>query len=200
MLTSSAVSMQHNDYAEGCQTPKIWSIQPPISVWTLGPPPLNKILDTPLRKTAFDARGKDIHRASHHSHMFGPRATYRTVRGPAALIIDNVRRHDEGLYRCRADFVNSESRTFSYNLSVIVSLKFTCSTSKESAYSGLFQRNASKKKNRKKKKKKEEEKKKRRMKEEEEEEKKKKKMMKEEANKQTRKNKKKTTKKKEWKK
>ncbi|KAI5740966.1 hypothetical protein M8J76_009093 [Diaphorina citri] len=86
MLTSSAVSMQHNDYAEGC---------------------------------VFDARGKDIHRASHHSHMFGPRATYRTVRGPAALIIDNVRRHDEGLYRCRADFVNSESRTFSYNLSVI---------------------------------------------------------------------------------
>uniref|UniRef100_A0A8D8TAK1 Protein turtle homolog A n=1 Tax=Cacopsylla melanoneura TaxID=428564 RepID=A0A8D8TAK1_9HEMI len=69
---------------------------------------------------SFDARGKDMHRGSHHSHMFGPRASYKTVRAPAALVIDNVLRHDEGIYRCRADFVNSESRTFSYNLSVIV--------------------------------------------------------------------------------
>ncbi|KAI5748216.1 hypothetical protein M8J77_023162 [Diaphorina citri] len=107
MLTSSAVSMQHNDYAEGFSLKFTCSSS------------IKSAQSGLFQRKLFDARGKDIHRASHHSHMFGPRATYRTVRGPAALIIDNVRRHDEGLYRCRADFVNSESRTFSYNLSVI---------------------------------------------------------------------------------
>ncbi|KAF2893436.1 hypothetical protein ILUMI_12737 [Ignelater luminosus] len=38
---------------------------------------------------------------------------------PAQLVIDDIRRHDEGVYRCRVDFRNAQTRSFRYNLTVI---------------------------------------------------------------------------------
>ncbi|XP_050526353.1 nephrin isoform X2 [Daktulosphaira vitifoliae] len=71
---------------------------------------------------SFDVRGMPLNKARHYSapEVFGSRATFRTVTEPACLNVDEVSRHDEGIYRCRVDFRNSATRSFRYNLSVIV--------------------------------------------------------------------------------
>jgi hypothetical protein len=51
--------------------------------------------------------------------VFGTRAYFRTVSEPAQLVIDDIRRHDEGVYRCRVDFRNAQTRSFRYNLTVV---------------------------------------------------------------------------------
>ena len=70
---------------------------------------------------SFDVRGKPLSRASHWSapDLFGTRAYFRTVSEPAQLVIDDIRRHDEGVYRCRVDFRNAQTRSVRYNLTVI---------------------------------------------------------------------------------
>ncbi|XP_065168056.1 neural cell adhesion molecule 2 [Atheta coriaria] len=71
---------------------------------------------------SFDVRGKPLSQARHWSapEVFGSRAYFRTVSEPAQLVIDDIRRHDEGVYRCRVDFRNAQTRSFRYNLTVIV--------------------------------------------------------------------------------
>ncbi|XP_056629830.1 hemicentin-1 [Diorhabda sublineata] len=71
---------------------------------------------------SFDVRGKPLSQARHWSapEVFGTRAYFRTVSEPAQLVIDDIRRHDEGVYRCRVDFRNAQTRSFRYNLTVIV--------------------------------------------------------------------------------
>ncbi|KAK9884228.1 hypothetical protein WA026_005177 [Henosepilachna vigintioctopunctata] len=71
--------------------------------------------------SSFDVRGKPLSQARHWSapEVFGSRAYFRTVSEPA-LVIDDIRRHDEGVYRCRVDFRNAQTRSFKYNLTVIV--------------------------------------------------------------------------------
>lgn len=66
-------------------------------------------------------RGKPLSQARHWSapEVFGSRAYFRTVSEPAQLVIDDIRRHDEGVYRCRVDFRNAQTRSFRYNLTVI---------------------------------------------------------------------------------
>lgn len=51
--------------------------------------------------------------------VFGSRAHFQTVSEPAHLAINDIRRHDEGVYRCRVDFRNAQTRSFRYNLTVI---------------------------------------------------------------------------------
>nr|CAI5870381.1 unnamed protein product [Callosobruchus analis] len=70
---------------------------------------------------SFDVRGKPLSQARHWSapEVFGSRAYFRTVSEPAQLVVDDVRRHDEGVYRCRVDFRNAQTRSFRYNLTVI---------------------------------------------------------------------------------
>lgn len=51
--------------------------------------------------------------------MFGARAFFRTVTNPAALVIDDIKLKDEGIYRCRVDFNNSPTRNSRVNFTVI---------------------------------------------------------------------------------
>ncbi|CAH0551848.1 unnamed protein product [Brassicogethes aeneus] len=78
--------------------------------------------ELPRNKLSFDVRGKPLSQARHWSapEVFGSRAYFRTVSEPAQLVIDDIRRHDEGVYRCRVDFRNAQTRSFRYNLTVIV--------------------------------------------------------------------------------
>ncbi|XP_044745589.1 neural cell adhesion molecule 2 [Coccinella septempunctata] len=71
---------------------------------------------------SFDVRGKPLSQARHWSapEVFGSRAYFRTGSSPAKLVIDDIRRHDEGVYRCRVDFRNAQTRSIRYNLTVIV--------------------------------------------------------------------------------
>ncbi|XP_025832974.1 hemicentin-1 [Agrilus planipennis] len=71
---------------------------------------------------SFDVRGKPLEQARHWSapEVFGSRAYFRTSSDPAHLVVDDIRRHDEGVYRCRVDFRNAQTRSFLYNLTVVV--------------------------------------------------------------------------------
>ncbi|CAG9769833.1 unnamed protein product [Ceutorhynchus assimilis] len=71
---------------------------------------------------SFDVRGKSMSQAKHWSspEVFGTRAYFQAVSEPAQLVIEDVKRHDEGEYRCRVDFRNAQTRSVLYNLTVIV--------------------------------------------------------------------------------
>jgi hypothetical protein len=70
---------------------------------------------------SFDVRGKPLGQARHWSapEVFGSRAIFRTLSDPAHLFVEDIRLHDEGVYRCRVDFRNTPTRSFRYNLTVI---------------------------------------------------------------------------------
>ncbi|KAF9405416.1 hypothetical protein HW555_013835 [Spodoptera exigua] len=70
----------------------------------------------------FDVRGKHLSEARHWSapEVFGPRAHFSTSPPPAALLVRDVKRRDEGVYRCRVDFRNTQTTSFRYNLTVVV--------------------------------------------------------------------------------
>jgi hypothetical protein len=71
---------------------------------------------------SFDVRGKPISDARHWSapEIFGPRAKFNTEPTTSATLnIEDIRRHDEGVYRCRVDFRTSQTQSFRYNLTVI---------------------------------------------------------------------------------
>ncbi|XP_033217421.1 nephrin-like [Belonocnema kinseyi] len=70
---------------------------------------------------SIDVRGKLLSEAEHLSTGFGSRAYFRTtVQEPAVLSLDDVKRHDAGVFRCRVDFHRGQSRSVRYNLTVIV--------------------------------------------------------------------------------
>lgn len=70
---------------------------------------------------SFDVRGKHLSEARHWSapEVFGPRAHFATSPPPAALLVRDVKRRDEGVYRCRVDFRNTQTTSFRYNLTVV---------------------------------------------------------------------------------
>ncbi|CAH1104095.1 unnamed protein product [Psylliodes chrysocephalus] len=71
---------------------------------------------------SFDVRGRQFSQAKLYSSpdILGPRAFFRAVTTPAALVIDNIKLSDEGVYRCRVDFKNSPTRNSKVNFTVII--------------------------------------------------------------------------------
>ncbi|XP_066907688.1 nephrin [Halyomorpha halys] len=71
---------------------------------------------------SFDVRGKPLSNGNHWSapEVFGTRAYFRSGSEPASLLLKEIRRHDEGVYRCRVDFRNTPTRSFRYNLTITV--------------------------------------------------------------------------------
>ncbi|XP_026480006.1 hemicentin-1-like [Ctenocephalides felis] len=71
---------------------------------------------------SFDVRGKPLSAARHWSapEVFGSRAHFRADGEPARLELQDARRHDAGVYRCRVDYRHTQTRSLRYNLTVIV--------------------------------------------------------------------------------
>lgn len=71
--------------------------------------------------SSFDVRGKHLTEARHWSapEVFGPRAHFSVAAPTAALVVRDVKRRDEGVYRCRVDFRNTQTTSFRYNLTVV---------------------------------------------------------------------------------
>uniref|UniRef100_A0A1S4GYP1 Ig-like domain-containing protein n=1 Tax=Anopheles gambiae TaxID=7165 RepID=A0A1S4GYP1_ANOGA len=71
---------------------------------------------------SLDVRGKSLNDAQHWSapQVFGPRARYVIESDPAYLELNEIKRHDQGIYRCRVDFQNSQTQSFRFNLTVII--------------------------------------------------------------------------------
>lgn len=93
-----------------------------LIAWTLTdlwPQLFNK--NSIIKIYSFDVRGKPLNLARHWSapEIFGSRAKFNTETEPATLDIDDIRRHDEGIFRCRVDFRTSQTQSFRYNLTVI---------------------------------------------------------------------------------
>lgn len=101
-------------------------------------------MQKPKFNYSFDVRGKPLQQARHWSapEIFGSRAKFNANSDPATLDIEvknlllrskissfllkiqnnslqDIRRHDEGVYRCRVDFRTSQTQSFRYNLTVI---------------------------------------------------------------------------------
>lgn len=70
---------------------------------------------------SFDVRGKPLSQARHWSapEIFGSRAKFNTDIDPASLELEDIKRHDQGVYRCRVDFRTSQTQSFRYNLTII---------------------------------------------------------------------------------
>ncbi|XP_038206858.1 protein turtle-like, partial [Zerene cesonia] len=77
-------------------------------------------LGTPIYSV--DAREKDFGIAERWSDesVFASRAYFLPERRPAELGVDRVRPTDQGLYRCRVDFKQAQTRNSRINLTVIV--------------------------------------------------------------------------------
>ncbi|GAB0089383.1 hypothetical protein DMENIID0001_039110 [Sergentomyia squamirostris] len=71
---------------------------------------------------SFDFRSKSLSHVRHWSapEVFGSRATFNVQSSPASLDIKDIKRHDQGVYRCRIDFRTSQTQSFRHNLSVII--------------------------------------------------------------------------------
>ncbi|XP_055550385.1 uncharacterized protein LOC129732938 isoform X1 [Wyeomyia smithii] len=71
---------------------------------------------------SLDVRGKSLDDAQHWSapQVFGTRARYVIESDPAYLELNEIKRHDQGVYRCRVDFQNSQTQSFRFNLTVII--------------------------------------------------------------------------------
>ncbi|XP_058446543.1 nephrin-like isoform X2 [Malaya genurostris] len=69
-----------------------------------------------------DVRDRVARQPSHWSapEVFGSRAKFNIDKSPASLLIKNLKRHDQGIYRCRIDFRTLQTQTHRYNLTVIV--------------------------------------------------------------------------------
>ncbi|XP_070500607.1 synaptogenesis protein syg-1-like isoform X1 [Chironomus tepperi] len=62
------------------------------------------------------------HQPKHWSapEVFGSRANFSIDNKPESLVIKDIKRHDQGVYRCRIDFLKSQTQSYTYNLSVII--------------------------------------------------------------------------------
>ncbi|GFG35231.1 hypothetical protein Cfor_07296, partial [Coptotermes formosanus] len=70
-----------------------------------------------------DARGGNLESANHSfiSNDLGARTYFQTFGvHPARLQVNNVGVQDEGVFRCRVDFVDSPTRNFRVNLTIVV--------------------------------------------------------------------------------
>ncbi|EDW51787.1 GM14610 [Drosophila sechellia] len=72
---------------------------------------------------SFDVRDKESREQPRHwsaPEVFGSRAKFHFDSQPATLEIKDIKRHDQGIYRCRVDFRTSQTQSFRFNLSVII--------------------------------------------------------------------------------
>ncbi|KAL7738899.1 hypothetical protein ACLKA6_008480 [Drosophila palustris] len=72
---------------------------------------------------SFDVRDNmAIEQPRHWSapEVFGSRAKFHFDSQPATLEIKDIKRHDQGIYRCRVDFRTAQTQSFRFNLSVII--------------------------------------------------------------------------------
>ncbi|XP_033150043.1 neural cell adhesion molecule 1-A, partial [Drosophila busckii] len=72
---------------------------------------------------SFDVRDSmAIEQPRHWSapEVFGSRAKFHLDTQPATLEIKDIKRHDQGIYRCRVDFRTTQTQSFRFNLSVII--------------------------------------------------------------------------------
>ncbi|XP_030377819.1 uncharacterized protein LOC115626578 [Scaptodrosophila lebanonensis] len=72
---------------------------------------------------SFDVRDKMATEQPRHwsaPEVFGSRAKFHFDSEPATLEIKDIKRHDQGIYRCRVDFRTSQTQSFRFNLSVII--------------------------------------------------------------------------------
>ena len=72
-------------------------------------------------KYSYDTRGQSHLDARHWSdeHVLGGRAFFRGDQSPARLVLDNVRRSDGGVYRCRVDFYRAPTTIESMHIDII---------------------------------------------------------------------------------
>ncbi|XP_013145426.1 PREDICTED: hemicentin-2-like [Papilio polytes] len=52
--------------------------------------------------------------------ILGPRASFRTNNTPAVLVLTRLRAEDSGQYRCRVDFIKSQTKNTRLNLTVLI--------------------------------------------------------------------------------
>ncbi|XP_017493193.1 PREDICTED: neural cell adhesion molecule 1-A isoform X2 [Rhagoletis zephyria] len=72
---------------------------------------------------SFDVRDKVNNDQPRHwsaPEVFGSRAKFHIDSQPATLEIKDIKRHDQGVYRCRIDFRTSQTQSFRFNLTVII--------------------------------------------------------------------------------
>ncbi|XP_028899076.1 neural cell adhesion molecule 1-A [Zeugodacus cucurbitae] len=72
---------------------------------------------------SFDVRDKVSNDQPRHwsaPEVFGSRAKFHFDSKPATLEIKDIKRHDQGVYRCRIDFRTSQTQSFRFNLTVII--------------------------------------------------------------------------------
>ncbi|XP_021932330.1 uncharacterized protein LOC110835928 isoform X2 [Zootermopsis nevadensis] len=76
-------------------------------------------LGTPIYSV--DAREHQFRAAERWSddNVFSNRADFMPDRQPAELGVDNIRKEDAGIYRCRVDFKIAQTRNSKVNLTVI---------------------------------------------------------------------------------
>ncbi|XP_065338452.1 nephrin-like isoform X2 [Cloeon dipterum] len=102
------------------------SVRLPCNVTPVGPDRVYMVLwfrdESGIPIYSYDVRGKSLSEALHWSapEVFGSRAKFHVVASPAQLLVEDLREHDEGIYRCRVDFKHSPSRSFRYKLSITV--------------------------------------------------------------------------------
>ncbi|XP_042886262.1 synaptogenesis protein syg-2-like [Penaeus japonicus] len=76
-------------------------------------------LGTPIY--SLDSRGKSLEQASHWAEQdLGHRAVMRVNRKQHGLLLENIELKDQGMYRCRVDFVESPTRNVRVRLRVVV--------------------------------------------------------------------------------
>ena len=70
---------------------------------------------------SYDAREQAWDRGSRWSDefQFGDRAYFDLGRGPASLVVEDVRAEEAGVYRCRVDFKSAPTRNTLVNLTLI---------------------------------------------------------------------------------
>jgi hypothetical protein len=74
-----------------------------------------------------DAREHEFGKVERWSdeNVFANRALFMMEKKPAELGVDNIRKEDAGIYRCRVDFKMAQTRNSRVNLTVIGKYELT---------------------------------------------------------------------------
>lgn len=88
--------------------------------FTIFLPALGVTLTQFLLSRSLDSRGKSLEHASHWAEQdLGHRAVMRVNRKQHGLLLEDIQLKDQGMYRCRVDFVESPTRNVRVRLRVV---------------------------------------------------------------------------------